>query len=383
MGNLSIETEVVRSGQKPDKLSGAIPTPIYQTANYAFDGIEKNKGYEYSRANHPTKEILERNLTVLEEGVGTVAFGSGLAAELALFHTLKAKDHIIFCEDVYGGTYRLLNQILNKFGLRSDFIDMANPDAIRRFINDSTKMIFIETPTNPLLKLVDIEAVGEIAKEYNIHYVVDNTFITPYFQKPIKLGAQTVVHSLTKYLAGHNDVTGGSITSIDKELIEELKFILKSTGGMLAPWESWLTIRGIKTLAVRMKKHEENAIKIAGFLEGHEKVKKVHFPGLKSNPQSELAKKQMTGFGGMISFELEADPKAFNKFVKSLEVWIFAESLGGVESLVSHPPTMSHSSLPRDLRIKKGIPDGLFRLSCGIENADDLIQDLEQAFKKI
>lgn len=387
---MKFETKVVRAGENPEKVTGALITPIYQTATYVLDEVGKLKGteirkegFDYSRTAHPTRVILENKLNALEGGNGAVAFSSGMAAITALMFTLKANDHVIFCEDIYGGTYRLLTKILRKFNLESSFIDMTNLQNIEKNIKENTKMIFIETPTNPLLKIYDISKISRIAHNNELHLVVDNTFMTPYFQKPLELGADTVVHSLTKYLAGHNDLIAGAIISKDKQLIEDLKFIEMSTGPLLGPFDSWLTIRGIKTLALRMKQHNENGKKIAEYLEKHDKVKKVIYPGLKSHPQYELAKKQMSGFGGMISFELYGGLEAGKKLMQEVKLWSLAESLGGVESLITHPATMTHASLTKEEREAKGITDGLIRLSVGIENSDDLIADLEQALRKI
>lgn len=392
-GKMKFETKVVRAGEKPEKITGAITTPIYQTATYVLDEVGKLKGgeirkegFDYSRTTHPTKVILENKLNALEGGSGAIAFSSGMAAITALMHTLSSGDHVIFCEDIYGGTYRLLTKIMNKFNLKSSFVDMVDLSKLENTIEKNernTKMVFIETPTNPLLKIYDIKEIAKISHEHQLPLIVDNTFMTPYFQKPFKLGADTIVHSLTKYLAGHNDLIGGAIISKDKKLIEELQFIEMSTGPLLGPFDSWLTIRGLKTLALRMSQHDKNGRKIAQFLEKHKKVNKVIYPGLKSHPQYELAKKQMSGFGGMISFEVKGGLESAKVIMKEVKLWSLAESLGGVESLITHPATMTHASLTKEERESRDITDSLIRLSVGIEDADDLIDDLEQALDKI
>lgn len=373
-------TKAVRGGQRPDPTTGAITTPIYQTATYVLDDIGKDKGFDYSRTNTPTRKVLEQNLAILEGGKDAVAFASGLAAIDALMHTLKKGDHVLACDDLYGGTSRMFTQILTRCGLQFDFVDMTEPTHVAEHIKDSTKYIFIETPTNPLLKLIDIKAVSEVARENSVPLVVDNTFMTPYFQRPFELGGDIIIHSLTKYLSGHNDVVGGAFISNIDELNEQMRFLVMAVGATLGPFDSWLTLRGIKTLALRMRQHDRNARAIAKFLEDHPKVGRVIYPGLETHPQHALAETQMSGFGGMISFELDS-LEAAKKFVKNLSLWSLAESLGGVESLVTHPVTMTHTSLSREQRERLGITDGLVRLSVGIEDVEDLIEDIEQALQ--
>lgn len=309
-----------------------------------------------------------------------MCFGSGIAAELALMQTLTAGDHVIFCEDTYGGTYRLMKLILSRFGLKSDFIKMYEPEEISKFVTKDTKMVFVESPTNPLMDVIDLKAVGEVAHRRGLLYVVDNTFLTPVFQQPKNFGADVVVHSITKYLAGHNDVVGGSLSFDAPELREKLGFLIKATGAVISPFECYLTLRGIKTLDLRMRKHDSNHRKIAAYLEAHPKVKRVLSTSLPSHPKHSLHNSQASGHGGTFSFELKGGLESAKKFVKGLELWTFGESLGGVESLISHPPAMSHAAIPAEVRRAKGIGDGLLRLSCGIENADDLIADLENGF---
>jgi cystathionine gamma-lyase len=372
-------TKIVHAGEKPDPSTGAIVTPIFQTATYVMDGVGKDKGYDYSRHNHPTRRALENKMAQLEGGVDATCFSAGMAAIDALMHTLQKGDHVLACDDLYGGTKRMFRDIYTKVGMEFDLIDMTDPSVIKKGIKKNTKMLFIETPSNPMLKIIDIKAAAKAAKDAGIHCVVDNTFMTPYFQRPLELGADVVVHSLTKYLSGHNDLIGGAVITSDKELAEKMNWMAKSVGNGLGPMDSYLTLRGIKTLGLRMEQHNSNAIKIAKFLEDHPKVSKVIYPGLKSHPQHALAKKQASGFGGMISFELKGGIKAGIKCMESVKVWLLAESLGGVESMVTHPYTMTHKDVPVDQKKKLGITEGLVRLSVGIEDPDDLIEDLDQA----
>lgn len=377
------DTLCVHAGKQQDPHNGSIVAPIQQAVTFRQAGIGEPIGFEYARMGNPTREILERNVSELEGYKHSVCFGSGIAAELALMHTLNAGDHVIFCEDTYGGTYRLMNLILNRFGLKSDFIKMDNPDGISKFVTKDTKMVFVESPTNPLMDVIDLKHVGEVAKKHGLLYVVDNTFLTPVFQQPKKFGADMVVHSITKYLAGHNDVVGGSLSFDAPAFKEKLVFLIKATGAVISPFECYLTLRGIKTLDLRMRKHDSNHRKIAEYLKAHPKVARVFSTSLTSHPKHALHNSQASGHAGTFSFELKGGLESAKKFVKGLSLWTFGESLGGVESLVSHPPTMSHAAVPREVRLKKGISDGLLRLSCGIENADDLIADLERGFSKL
>ena len=380
---LKFGTKCVHAGKQQDTHNGSIVAPIQQSVTFRQAGINEPIAFEYARAGNPSREILERAISELEGYKHSICFGSGIASELALFQTLSSGDHVIFCEDTYGGTYRLMNIILKKFGIKNDFIKMDNPDEISKFVTKDTKMVFVESPTNPLLDVIDLKHVGEVAEKHNLMYVVDNTFLSPVFQQPKKFGADVIVHSITKYLAGHNDVMAGSLSYDDEELHEKLKLMIKATGAVLSPFECYLTLRGLKTLELRMKKHDANHKELAEHLARHEKVSKVYSTHLSTHPKYALAHSQASGQGGTFSFELKGGLKAAEKFVKALKLWTYAESLGGVESLISHPPTMSHSSIPREVRLKKGISDGLLRLSCGIENSEDLIEDLEKGFAAI
>lgn len=379
----AFDTLCVHSGEQQDKHTGAVVAPIQQSVTFRQRGIGEPIGFEYARMGNPTRQVLERCISGLEGYKRSVCFGSGIASELALMHTLSAGDHVIFCEDTYGGTYRMMKLILNRFGLKSDFIKMDDPDSISKLVTPATKMVFVESPTNPLMDVIDLKHVGEVARRHGLLYVVDNTFLTPVFQKPRKFGADVVVHSITKYLAGHNDVMGGSLSFDDAALGEKLGFMIKATGAVISPFECYLTLRGIKTLGLRMRAHNGNHVKIAKYLESCEKVSRVYSTSLSSHPKHALHNAQASGHGGTFSFELKGGLESAKKFVKGLGLWTFGESLGGVESMVSHPPTMSHASIPADVRRAKGISDGLLRLSCGIEGADDLIADLDGNFRKI
>lgn len=376
---MKLSTKVVHAGQRPDPTTGAIITPIYQTSTYVLEKVGENKGFDYSRCNTPTRMVLEKLLAELEGGSECTVFSAGLSAIEALVHHLEAGAHVLACDDLYGGTGRMFRQVFAKRGLSFDFIDMNDPRQVKAHLRENTRMAFIETPTNPMLKMVDIEMAHHIIKDRNILLVVDNTFMTPIFQRPLELGADVVVHSLTKFLSGHNDVIGGAVISSNPEINEAMKFMVKTVGSTLGPFDSWLTIRGIKTLALRMERIDQNSRKIAGFLAEHPKIDSVIYPGLPTHPDHELGKKQMTGFGGMISFELAGGYDAAVKCVEALKLWSFAESLGGVESLITHPVSMTHASVAEEERKKLGITDGLLRLSVGIEDAGDLIDDLAQA----
>ncbi len=377
------DTLCVHAGRQQDRHNGSIVAPIQQSVTFRQAGIGEPIGYEYARMSNPTREILERNISELEGYRNSVCFGSGIAAELALMQTLSAGDHVIFCEDTYGGTYRLMNLILNRFGLKSDFIKMDGPAGISKYVTKDTKMVFVESPTNPLMDVIDLGHVGEVAKKHGLLYAVDNTFLTPVFQQPKKFGADVVVHSITKYLAGHNDVVGGSLSFDAPELKEKFGFLIKATGAVISPFECYLTLRGIKTLDLRMRKHDSNHRKISSYLEAHPKAGRVYSTSLPSHPKHSLHNSQASGHGGTFSFELKGGLESAKKFVKGLSLWTFGESLGGVESLISHPPTMSHAAIPAEVRRAKGIDDSLLRLSCGIENSDDLIADLENGFSRV
>jgi cystathionine beta-lyase/cystathionine gamma-synthase len=373
-------TLTVHPGTSPESLTGAIMTPIFQTSTFVQESPGVHKGYDYSRADNPTREKLERAFALLEKARYGLAFSSGLAAEQAIMQILEPGTTVLVCEDVYGGTGRLFRRLFAKYGFDFRFIDMRNLEEVKKNIEaNNTSMIWAETPTNPTLRIVDLKGVAQIAKENNALFVVDNTFSSPLFQSPLQLGADIVVHSTTKYIGGHSDIIGGSLMLNNSELFEKLKFVQFAAGAVPAPFECFLLLRSIMTLGVRMEQHERNAIQVAHFLQQHKNISNVYFPGLKSHPQHDLARSQMTGFSGMVSFDLKGDYQNVLTFLKKLKVFALAESLGGVESLINHPEKMTHASVPPDLRIKLGINSNLLRLSVGIESATDLISDLEQA----
>ena len=386
---MKFETKVIHVGEEPNFKeggSGDVVIPIHLSSTFARKKVEEpTQGYEYSRTGNPTRKALESRLASLEDARFGLAFASGMAAETTLALTmLRAGDHVIAFDDLYGGTRRLFDRILSKnFQVEVSYVDARDPQNISRAIRENTRMIWLETPTNPLMKLCDIRAISEISKKANMLLVVDNTFMTPYFQNPLLLGADLVVHSTTKYLNGHSDSVGGALMLSDKNTYLLLKFNQNATGAILSPFDSFLVLRGIKTLAVRMKEHKKNAQQVADYLQEHPKVKKVNYPGLKSHPQYELAKKQMSGFGGMLSFEIVGGLKEAEQFLGNLKIFSLAESLGGVESLIEHPARMTHASVPPEIRKQIGITDSLIRISIGIENIDDLIEDLDQAFRKV
>ena len=379
---MKFETALIHAGQEADKETGAVNIPIYQTSTYKQDGIGKDRGWEYSRTGNPTRKALEDCIAALEGAKYGLAYASGLAAEATTcLSLLKKGDHVVSGDDVYGGTYRLFEKVFRKWGLEITYADSKNPASFKKAMRRNTRLIWAETPTNPLLNITDIAALAEIAKKGKALLAVDNTFATPYFQRPIELGADIVVHSSTKYLGGHSDVIGGLMAVADKGVYEEIKFSQNAAGAVPGPWDSWLTLRGIKTLAVRMKAHEANAFAVANYLSSHRAVSKVFYPGLESHPGPSLARKQMDGFGGMVSFELKGGRSAAEVFFKKLKIYMLAESLGGVESLACYPATMTHASIPEKQRLERGITAGLVRLSSGIENTEDLIGDLERALK--
>ena len=367
------------------ELYGDVAEPIHLATTFAKERLKDiERGYIYSRTGNPTREILEKRLAALEDGKYALAFSSGMAAEATVLLSILGRgDHIIAFDDLYGGTKRLFNRVMHRFGLEFTYIDLRYPGLVEENIRDDTRMLWIETPTNPLMKLADIKALTDIAHEHDVIVVVDNTFASPYFQRPLELGADIVVHSVTKYIAGHSDVVGGAIVTNDEELYERLRFHQNAVGAILSPFDSWLVLRGIKTLALRMERHQYNAMNIAKYLESHEMVDRVYYPGLETHPQHGLAKKQMYGFGGMLSFEIKGGMDAARKFVESLEIFTLAESLGGVESLIEIPSLMTHASLPPDERMRIGLRDNLLRVSVGIEDLDDLIADLDAGFKAL
>lgn len=378
---MNFSTKSIHVGQEADSATGATIVPIYQTSTFTQDEIGMHKGYEYSRTGNPTRTALEKCLAALESGKYGLAYASGLAATNGVLSILRPGDHIVSGEDVYGGTYRLFEKVFANYGITATYVNGTEPSEFAKAIRNETKLIWLETPTNPLLQLTDIAAVAKIAKENNLLLAVDNTFATPYLQRPLELGADIIVHSTTKYIGGHSDVVGGAVILNDESLYEKLKFYQNAAGGVPGPFDSWLVLRGLKTLSIRMKQHELNALEIAQYLLKHPKVLKVNYPGLKSHPQHELAKKQMSGFSGMISFEIKGEYKEVNEFMKSLKIFSLAESLGGVESLACHPASMTHASIPKEVREAKGIHENLIRLSVGIEDAEDLIADLEQSLQ--
>jgi cystathionine gamma-lyase len=377
--NSSFGTRAIHAGQRPDLLSGAIMTPIYTTSTYVQEGLGKNKGYEYARGRNPTREALERNVASLEGGTHGFAFSSGMGATDSIMKLFKSGDHIVAGESSYGGTFRLFDKILRNFGLCFSYVDSRDPQKVEDACTKNTVAIMMETPTNPMMRITDLSAVGEIAKRRNALFIVDNTFASPYFQRPFEHGADIVYHSTTKYLNGHSDMVGGIAVVRDDDLAERMQFILNTSGAVPGPFDAWLVLRGTKTLHLRMPRHDENGRKIALWLAdklGHENV---IYPGLPSHPQHELAKRQMKGFGGMISVLTGSKEKAA-KVLGSVRVFSLAESLGGVESLISHPASMTHASVPPERRAALGLRDDLLRLSCGVEDVGDLIADLEQAF---
>jgi cystathionine beta-lyase/cystathionine gamma-synthase len=375
-------TRAIHSGQQPDEETGAVAPPIYATSTYVQQEIGKHKGYEYARVSNPTRDRLEENLAALEGGIGSRVFASGMAAINALCTMYKSGDHVVCGNNLYGGVPRLFNQVLSGYRFEFTYVDTSESRNVQRAIRKNTRMIYIETPANPLMSLSDIEAISKISRAAKVALVVDNTFMSPYFQQPIALGADMVVHSTTKFLNGHSDGLGGVVVCTKPEQMEQLGFVQKAAGAILSPFECWLILRGVKTLAVRMEQHDVNGRLVADFLNGHKKVKKVFYPGLREHPQYELAQRQMTGFGSMIAFETGSLSNA-KKMLKEVRVCSLGESLGGVETLISHPATMTHAALGVKGRKEIGITDGLVRLSVGIEDVADIVADLDQALAAI
>ncbi|HKV30079.1 MAG TPA: cystathionine gamma-synthase [Candidatus Dormibacteraeota bacterium] len=378
-GRLGFATRAIHAGQAPDPATGAVVVPIYQTSTYAQDALGKHRGYEYSRTGNPTRAALETCIAALEGGAHGLAFASGMAAEAAIMQLLKPGDHTVAVDDLYGGSYRLFRRVLEPLGLTFSFVDGSDLAAVEKSLTDRTRIVWVESPTNPLLKLVDIEAVSKQAHAHQALLVVDNTFMSPYFQRPLSLGADIVVHSATKYLGGHSDVIGGTLAVNRDDLFERLSFLQNAVGGVPGPMDAWLVLRGIKTLAIRMREHEHNARQVAAFLVDHPKVARVFYPGLPDHPQRDLARRQMTGFGGMISFEVKGGLEPARRAVERTRLFTLAESLGGVESLIELPAAMTHASIPPETRRAHGVADGLVRASVGIEDVADLISDLDQA----
>jgi cystathionine beta-lyase/cystathionine gamma-synthase len=379
---MKFDTKVVRSGISPDPSTGAIVPPIYQSATYVLEEVGKDKGYDDTRASNPTREMLENNLAALDGGKYGIYYSSGMAAVDSVMKLLKSGDHIICSDDVYGGVSRLYNNLLVNYDLTFTYVNSSNPQEVEDAIQDNTKLIWIETPTNPLLKITDLDAVGKIAQKHGILYGVDSTFSTPALLRPLEFGADITMHSTTKYLSGHNQIIGGILITNDDELSEKFKFIQKTVGAVPSPFDCWLTLLGIKTLSLRVTRHCENAQVIAEFLEAHPKVERVTYPGLPSHPQYDIAKDQMDGFSGMISMELKGGIPAGISLMNGLELCSLAESLGAVETMITHPATMTHADVPKDERLARGLTDGLVRLSVGIEDKEDIIADLNQALDK-
>ena len=380
--NARFSTICIHAGQVPDPSTGAIVTPIYQTSTYVQDALGVHKGYEYARTQNPTRAALEANVAAIENGKAGFAFASGMAAEGAIMTLLQSGDHVVVTDNTYGGTYRLFERVLRKYQLDFSYVDTSNTDEIKKAIRPDTKMLFLETPTNPVLRLTDLTAACEIAHQRGVFVVVDNTFASPYVQRPLDFGADLVVHSTTKFLNGHSDSIGGIVVAVRDDHIEWLRFVQNAEGAILGPMDAWLVLRGTKTLPIRMERHNANAAVLAEYLASHPKVTRVHYPGLASHPQHALAKRQMRGFGGLISFELGSFERA-RTLLNNVRLMALAESLGGVETLISHPATMTHASVPADRRAAIGVTDDLVRVSVGIEDIDDLQEDLAQALDTV
>lgn len=380
---MRFETRAIRSGQDPDPTTGSVNVPIYQTANFVFRDVGKPNAFEYSRTSNPTRKAFETCLACLEEGQFGLAFSSGMAAVDAAVSLVKPGEQIVSCKTIYGGTYRLFESVIRPRGIQIDYVDGTDPSAFERAVQPNTKMFWIETPANPLLQLVDVSAVAAIAKKRRVWLVADNTFCSPYVQRPLTQGADLIVHSTTKYIGGHSDLIGGAIVVNDPDLYSSLAFYQNAVGAVPGPFDCWLSLRGLKTLAIRMQRHQENALAIARFLQKHPKVKGLVYPGLASHPQHDLARRQMNGFGAMITFHLPDGLAAVQRFIKGLKVFLFAESLGGVESLICHPWTMSHGVVSPEDKIQMGIFESTLRLSIGIESLDDLLEDLAAALDRV
>ena len=378
---MKFDTKVVRAGITPDPTTGSILPPIYETATYVLDEVGRDKGFDYTRSSNPTRQILEENLAAIENGQYAVSFASGMAAVDAALKLLSAGDHLICGDDVYGGVTRHLDNVLSRYGLDTTYVNSVNPDEVKDAITPKTRMIWIETPTNPLLRITDMEAMVGIAKSNDILLAVDSTFATPVFLRPLEFGADIVMHSTTKYLSGHNQIIGGVLATNRQDIFDQMKYIQKTIGAVSSPFDCWLNLSGLKTLHLRMKRHEESALHIARFLENHHKVAWVLYPGLASHPQHEVAKAQMSGFSGMIAFELTGGVDAGRQLMNAVKLCGLAESLGSVETMITHPATMTHAEVPAEDRRKRGLGDGLVRLSVGIEDVEDIIQDLEQGLE--
>jgi cystathionine gamma-lyase/cystathionine beta-lyase/cystathionine gamma-lyase/homocysteine desulfhydrase len=379
---MAFSTDCIHAGQEPEPHTGAVTIPIYQTSTYVQPELGRHKGYEYARTQNPTRAALEANIAALERGKHGHCFASGMSAIDVVFRLLQSGDHVVAGENMYGGSYRLFSRVLEKFGLQFTYVDTSSIDAVRDAIRPTTRVVYLETPTNPMMTITDLAACAEVAHAKGALVVVDNTFCSPYLQRPIELGADIVLHSTTKFLNGHSDSVGGVVVSNSDDLGERIGFLQNAVGAILSPFDSWLVLRGVKTLAVRMERHEKNGVAMANYLSRQKKVKKVYYPGLPEHPQRELARKQMNGFGSMISFELGSRENA-KKFLDQVRLCSLAESLGGVETLISHPASMTHGSVPEETRRRLGITPGLVRISVGIEDIEDLIADLENAFEAL
>ncbi len=379
---MGFSTECIHAGQEPEAITGSVTYPIFQTSTYVQPKLGEHKGFEYARTGNPTRSVLEANLAALEHGKYGHCFASGMSSIDVVFRMLQSGDHVVAGENLYGGSYRLFSKVLEKFGLQFTYVDTSNLDAVRKAVTSKTRVLFLETPTNPMMTLTDLAACSEIAHAAGALVVVDNTFCSPYLQRPIDLGADIVLHSTTKFLNGHSDSIGGVVVSNSEEIAEKIGFLQNAVGAILSPFDSWLILRGVKTLAVRMKQHEENGNAMARHLAGHKKVRRIYYPGLPDHPQHDLAKRQMKGFGSMISFDLGSKENAA-KFLNTVRLCSLAESLGGVETLISHPETMTHASVPLADRTRLGITPGLVRISVGIEDIEDLVADVDRAFAAI
>lgn len=379
---MKLDTRIVRAGITPDPTTGSILPPIYETATFVLEEVGKDKGFDYTRASNPTRQVLEENLAAIEGANYGVCFSSGMASVDSVMKLLSAGDHVVCSDDVYGGVSRHFNRVLTRYGLTFTFVDSSDPAAVRAAIKPETKMLWIETPTNPLLKVTDMAAMAEIAKENEILFGVDSTFATPVFLRPLEFGADIVVHSTTKYLAGHNQIIGGAVLTDREDIFQEMKFIQKTIGAVPSPFDCWLVLLGLKTLHLRMARHNESGMKVAQFLEAHDKVAKVRYPGLPSHPQHNIAAAQMDGFAGMISFELKGGIPAGKALMNSVKLCALAESLGAVETMITHPATMTHADVPAEERHARGLGDGLVRISVGVEDCEDIVADLNQALEK-
>ena len=380
---MKFDTKVVRAGIYPDPTTGSIIPPLYQTATYVLEEVGRDKGFDYTRASNPTRQVLEAQLAAIEGGEFGICFASGMSAVDACLKLLASGDHVVCSDDVYGGVSRHFNTILAHYGLRFTYVDTSDPGRVREAIEKDTKMLWVETPTNPLLKITDMEAMSKLAKEHGLYFGVDSTFATPVFLRPLEYGADLVMHSTTKYLSGHNQLIGGVVITSREDIHERLRYVQKVVGAVPSPFDCWLTMLGVKTLHLRMARHAETAQRVAEFLEAHPKVAWVTYPGLPSHPQHEIARAQMDGFSGMISFELVGGLEAGRTVMNGVELCALAESLGAVETMITHPATMTHADVPKEDRLARGLTDGLVRISVGIEDADDILADLEQALAKV